>query len=62
MRDIVDTKVTTKSGEVIESFGYNFQDKLKALEAVAKHIGFFENDNKQKKLFPDGFNINIKKW
>ena len=53
--------VKTDNGTEITTFSYQFHDKLKALENVAKHIGFFEKDNDQKKLFPDGFNINIKK-
>jgi len=53
--------VKTDNGTEITTFSYQFHDKLKALENVAKHIGFFEKDNDQKKMFPDGFQINIKK-
>lgn len=58
---VVRKVVKTDNGTEITTFSYQFHDKLKALENVAKHIGFFEKDNDQKKMFPDGFNINIKK-
>jgi len=42
------TTFSNDSGET-EVIEFKMHDKIKALESIGKHLGFFENDNKQKK-------------
>lgn len=50
-----------KIQDIIEDGEASNKDKLKGLEMFMKHFGGYKEDNDQKKLFPEGFKINIKK-
>ena len=61
---IKDVEVVTKNngeGEVLYVSKIRFDNRLKALEDLAKHIGFFEKHNEQKKenvfILPDGDSV-----
>jgi phage terminase small subunit len=42
-----------------DGISLKLHDKIAALEKIAKHIGFFEVDNKQKTDIPKSFNVQI---